>query len=118
MPAFAFSKSERVLERKDFVNLNRSGKRIRTAHFTVFVAKNRLSRTRLGITVSRKVGGAVTRNRLKRLIREVFRLHKGLFPSSCDIVVSARESASQLDFRKVKEELLELVSNSTLRLHA
>jgi ribonuclease P protein component len=118
MPAFAFSKFERVLDRKDFVNLNRSGQRLRTEHFTVFVAKNGLSRTRLGITVSKRVGGAVTRNRLKRLIREVFRLHKGLFPSSCDIVVSARESAGQLDFREVKEELLGLVSNSTLRLHA
>jgi ribonuclease P protein component len=117
MPAFAFSKIERVLDRKDFVNLNRSGRRHRTQHFTVFVAKNGLSRTRLGITVSKKVGGAVTRNRLKRFVREVFRLHKGLFPAGCDIVVSARESAGKLDFRKVKEELLELVSHSTLRLH-
>ncbi len=118
MPAFAFSKTERVLDRKDFVNLNRSGKRLRTAHFTVLVSKNGLGRTRLGITVSKKVGGAVTRNRLKRLTREVFRLHKGLFPAGCDIVVSARESAGELDFQKVKEELLELVTNSTLRLHA
>jgi len=118
MRAFAFSKLERVLDRKDFVNLNRTGQRLRTPHFTVFVARHALGRKRLGITVSKRVGGAVTRNRLKRLIREVFRLHKELFPAGCDIVVSARESASELDFRKVKEELLELVSNSTLRLHA
>jgi len=118
MPTFAFSKTERVLDREDFVNLNRSGKRLRTAHFTVFVARNGLGRPRLGITVSKRVGGAVTRNRLKRLVREVFRLHKELFPAGCDIVVSARESAGELDFRKVKEELLELVSNSTLRSYA
>jgi len=117
MPASAFSKSERLLDRSDFVNLNRFGHRVRTEHFTVFVARNGLDRSRLGITASRKVGGAVIRNRLKRLIREVYRLHKGLFPADCDIVVSARESAGDLDFRKVKEELLELVSNSTLRLH-
>jgi ribonuclease P protein component len=118
MPAFAFSKIERVLDRKDFVNLNRVGQRLRTAHFTVLVSRNRLGRSRLGITASKKVGGAVTRNRLKRLIREVYRLHKGLFPAGCDIVVSARESAGDLDFRKVREELLELVSNSTLRLYS
>ncbi len=115
MPAAAFSKSERVLDRKDFVNLNRSGRKLRTAHFVVRVAQNGLDRSRLGITASRKVGGAVARNRLKRLVREVFRLHKGFFPGGCDIVVSARKTDDDLDFRKVREELLELVSDSTLR---
>jgi ribonuclease P protein component len=114
MPASAFSKSERVLNRKDFVNLNRFGRKLRTAHFTVSVAKNGLDRSRLGITASRKVGGAVVRNRLKRLVREVFRLHKGFFPAGCDFVVSARTRADDLDFRKVREELLDLVSDSTL----
>jgi ribonuclease P protein component len=118
MPDFAFSKTERLLDRKDFVNLNRFGRRLRTAHFTVFAARNGLGRSRLGITVSRKVGGAVTRNRVKRLIREVYRLHKELFPAGCDIVVSASESAGDLEFWKVREELLELVSNSTLCLYA
>jgi ribonuclease P protein component len=116
MPAFAFSKIERVLDRKDFVNLNRFGQKLRTPHFTVFVARNGLGHSRLGITASRKVGGAVIRNRLKRLIREVYRLHKEFFPSGRDIVISAREGAGDLDFRKVREELLELVSNSTLHL--
>jgi ribonuclease P protein component len=73
-----------------------------------------LARTRLGLTASRKVGGAVIRNRVKRFVREVFRLHKGFFPEGCDILVSARKSAGDLDFRKVREELIGLVSNSTL----
>jgi ribonuclease P protein component len=114
MPASAFSKSERVLNRKDFVNLNRFGRKLRTAHFTVFVAGNGLDHSRLGITASRKIGGAVVRNRVKRLVREVFRLHKGFFPAGCDIVVSAKKGADDLDSRKVREELLELVSNTTL----
>jgi len=114
MPASAFSKNERVLNRKDFVNLNRFGRKLRTEHFSVFVARNGLDRTRLGITASRKIGGAVVRNRVKRLVREVFRLHKGFFPAGCDIVVSARKS-DDLDFRKAKEELLELISDPTLR---
>jgi len=114
LSASAFSKSERVLTRQVFVNLNRSGQKLRSAHFTIFIAKNRLGYSRLGITASRKVGGAVVRNRVKRLIREVFRLHKPFFPSDCDIVIAAGKNAGDLDFRKVKEEVLERVSHSTL----
>jgi ribonuclease P protein component len=114
MPASAFPKSDRVLNRKDFVNLNRFGRKLRTEHFAVFVARNGLDRSRLGITASRKVGGAVVRNRFKRLVREVFRLDRRFFPAGCDIVVSARKRTDDLDFRKVREELLEIVSGSTL----
>jgi len=114
MSASTFSKNERVLNRKDFVNLNRSGQKRRSEHMTVFIARNGLDRSRLGITVSRKVGGAVVRNRFKRLVREVFRLQKGFFPAGCDIVVSARKSTDDLDFTKVRKELIELVADSTL----
>jgi len=112
--ASAFSKTERVLTREVFVNLNRFGQKLRTANFTIFIAKNSLGYSRLGITASRKVGGAVVRNRVKRLIREVFRLYKPFFPSGCDIVIAAGKNAGNLGFREVKEELLERVSHSTL----
>ena len=45
---------------------------------------------RLGISVHRKIGDAVRRNRIKRLIREVFRLNRDLFPASCDVVFTVR----------------------------
>jgi ribonuclease P protein component len=51
---------------------------------------NAESYNRLGISVHRKTGNAVRRNRIKRLIREVFRLNRGLFPPSCDIVFTVR----------------------------
>jgi ribonuclease P protein component len=108
MGEFALTKKERLLNRTDFVNLNRSGKRYHTRHFLVIFKKNGLGITRLGVTVSKKTGNAVKRNRTKRLIREFFRLNKAYLPQGYDIVVAAKKDASYLDLRKTKKELAEI----------
>ena len=93
------------MNRKDFVNLNRFGTRYRTKHFTIILKENGLDLSRLGITVSKKTGNAVKRNKVKRLIREFFRLHKNYFPKGYDIVTVANKGAHGLVFREIKEEL-------------
>lgn len=116
MAPFTFSKDERLLTRKDFVNLNQLGKRYQAAHFTVILKHNGLGITRLGVTASRKVGNAVKRNKVKRLIREFFRLHKTEFPQSYDIVIVAKQGAHGLNSRQIKEELGEIILDK--KLHA
>ena len=106
MGAFSFPKHERLLNRQDFVNLNREGKKHQTLHFSIFFRKNGLPYSRLGITTSKKTGKAVARNRIRRLVREVYRLHKAFFPSGCDIMISAKKGAADLDFWTLREELL------------
>lgn len=101
----SFSKRERLLNRADFVNLNRSGKRFYSRHFTVIIKANRLGFARLGVTVGKRTGNAVERNRVKRLLREFYRLNKSLFPQSHDVVIAAKTGAGNLDFWKVDEEL-------------
>ena len=113
MVSFSFPKSERLLNRKDFVNLNKIGKRHHSAHFTLIIHKNRLGATRLGITASKKTGNAVRRNRAKRLIREYFRLHKHQFPKGYDMVIVAKTGASDLEYREVEEELGHLILAKT-----
>lgn len=66
---------------------------------------------RLGITVSRRVGGAVVRNRVKRLVREVFRRHRDGIPRG-DSVVIARTGAGGLSYGGASEELLRLWSRA------
>lgn len=115
MRSFPFPKNERLLNSKDFVNLNRLGKRYHARHFTLILAQNGLGVSRLGITASRKIGNAVTRNRAKRLVREFYRLNKASFPQGYDIVVVARNGAGNLDLRKISEELGELLRDKKFR---
>jgi ribonuclease P protein component len=105
MVLFSFSKNERLLNRSDFVNLNQFGKRYYTTHFTFILRGNDLGITRLGIASSKKIGNAVIRNKVKRLVREYYRTHKTYFPQGFDIVIAAKQGAGDLDFKKVKEEI-------------
>ena len=78
------------MRRRDFLTSTREGTRRATRFFTVFVFDRRDGReSRLGVTVTRKVGGAVLRNRIKRLAREWFRGRKAEF-GSCDLVLIAK----------------------------
>ena len=116
MRSLSFPKKVRLLNRKDFVNLNRLGKRDRTKHFTVIFKQNGLGITRLGITVSKKIENAVKRNKVKRLIREWFRLHKYDLPQGYDIVVVAKNCAHGLNLWKIKEEFGEIIVDKKFRI--
>jgi len=105
MNKFSFTKRERLLNRGDFVNLNRLGKRQHTTHFTVIYRRNDLGINRLGITASKKTGNAVKRNRVKRLVREFFRLNKYHFPQGYDLVIIPYKGADGLIFSALQEEL-------------
>lgn len=67
--------------------------------------KNNKDARRLGLVVGRKVGGAVSRNRIKRLIREFFRLNKEKIPESSDLIVLAKKGIRIKGYREVFDEL-------------
>jgi ribonuclease P protein component len=112
---YSFPKAVRLLNRADFVKLNRSGKRYSGRHFVILLKQNSLENSRLGVTVSKKVGNAVKRNRVKRLLREVFRLNNGLFPRGCDIIIAAKHGAGDLDFPTVREEIGGILADKNSR---
>ena len=82
--------AERIRRRVEFLRIYEHGRRIRGRYSTVFTLRNTLGVGRLGIAATRKLGGAVERNRAKRLIREVFRRNK-IAPGYDVVVVPTRE---------------------------
>src|ERR1700752_5019518 len=91
-----FPKSARLRKRPQFLRLSQSGKKNHTPNFVVICDNNDCGETRLGITVSGKVGNAVVRNRIKRLVREFFRHHRHEIRGAMDVLVIARPSAAIL----------------------
>jgi ribonuclease P protein component len=112
LPGSSFKKDERLLKRAEFIYLTKSGKRICNQYFIAnYKEKLEKSQTRLGITVTKKVGGAVIRNRIKRLVREYFRNNKEKIKRSLDINIIAKKSASSLDTKEAHEFIQLLISN-------
>jgi len=70
------------------------------------MASHRAPQSRFGFTVSRKVGGAVVRNRVRRRLREIVRVHRAQFPAGQCFVIVARPEAAEADFDTLKGDLL------------
>ena len=101
----SYGRENRIARTVDFWKDRTRRKKFDTEHFILLLRKNDKETKRLGLVVGRKVGGAVSRNRIKRLVREFFRLNKGKMPESSDLIVLAKEKIEVDGYREVFEEL-------------
>ena len=81
-------------------------------YFVLYARKNRLDTNRVGITVSKKLGKAHIRNRVRRRIREIYRLNEDRFQPGWDIVVVARAKSVDADFGKMTKAYLQLAEKA------
>jgi len=107
-----FTKDDRLLKRSDFQRLFKNGKRIQNRLFIVYISRNDLKRCRLGLTVTRKVGKAVSRNRIKRLAREFFRQNRHIFKDYWDISLIAKRECTKV----TNQALLSALENIFVRI--
>jgi len=103
-----FRPADKVLRSTDFERIYREGRRQTGPSFALFGIRTELGRSRLGITVTRKFGGAVLRNRSKRIVREIFRRNRDAFGVSCDFVVNVRSGALKRPYGELERELTAL----------
>ena len=101
----SYGRENRIARKVDFWKDRRRRKKFNTEHFILILRKNDKDAKRLGLVVGRKVGGAVARNRVKRLIREFFRLNKEKMPESSDLIVLAKENIEIKGYGEVFNEL-------------
>lgn len=99
---FVFPRILRLRKRGDYLAVG-TGEKIHLPHFLLLRKESTLPLPRFGITVSRKIGGAVVRNRVKRFVREYVRTHPGISPADYNII--ARRGAGELTFAEVVREL-------------
>jgi ribonuclease P protein component len=104
----SFPKKHRLLKRSQFVLVQKTGRKKHTRSLLLLSLSNSEGIKKMGVAVSKKLGNSVTRNRLKRVIREVFRRNQDLFDSSSDVVVIPKKVQHAIHYSLLVEELKEL----------
>ncbi len=115
---WSFGPADRLHRRAEYLRLQKIGARYQTAHFVMYAGRlAELDRSRLGMTVSRRIGSAVVRNRTRRRVRECYRLRlRPLFPAGIALIVIARTGAGALASPAIASELLQASSNLVARI--
>ena len=101
---FEYSKENRLLKNREFQTIYSDSSKWISASFVVLGRIVDSSIPRLGVVVSRKVGGAVTRNRIKRICREVFRYNKDQYPN-LNVVVIARKGVATISNEVISSDV-------------
>ena len=107
---FRFPRRERLQKRAEYLAVYRAGEKVHTPYFVLYALRNGLGHHRLGVTVSKKIGKAVTRSRVKRRLREIFRTHDHFLSPSFDLVLNARRTAGLAAYAELREHFAKAVS--------
>jgi ribonuclease P protein component len=113
--SFAFRPHEHLRRPADFRRVYDRRRSVSDARLIVYGCPNGLPHLRLGLSVSRKVGGAVIRNRIRRLFREAFRLTRHLMPTGFDVILIPR-GPGEVPLAELMERLPELVRQVARKL--
>ncbi|HOZ46708.1 MAG TPA: ribonuclease P protein component [Candidatus Hydrogenedentes bacterium] len=105
---YRLPRRERLTRRKEFVHLYEHGAKWVGAAFVCYMVRADGQGNKIGCVVSRKVGGAVARNRVKRYIREVYRTHRSDLGPDVQVVVVARPACAGLDYHACEASIRQL----------
>jgi ribonuclease P protein component len=101
-----FPRERRIRKSCQYDVIYKEGKKVQSAYFALYGIQSRGNFHRLGITVSRKIGNAVVRNKIKRWVREIFRKKIGGDLEPMDMVLNAKKAIVQCNYHQLEEELV------------
>ncbi len=107
-----FTKDERIRRRNDFIRVYAEGSRFSSPEFTGLYLQTGNSLSRLGMSVGKGVGGSVVRNRLKRRIREIYRLHKHELKPGYDVVIVPRKGCDKKSYAELEKALMAFLNRN------
>jgi ribonuclease P protein component len=107
----SFGRDRRVLRRADYLETYSSGRRYVGRWLVLFVRPARGSCARLGVTITKKTGSAVVRNRLRRKLRELFRRSSAL-RAAVDVIVNVRAGAEETTYAELSRDFDKLVARA------
>jgi ribonuclease P protein component len=102
---------ETIKKNKDYKIIYSHGKSVADRHMVLFFLANNLETCRFGFTASKKIGNAIKRNRVRRLLKEACRLNLKRFQTGFDYVLLARKSIVGQKYQQVEESLLKLLKS-------
>jgi ribonuclease P protein component len=107
-------KELRLLKREDFNKIYKYGKSSANKHFVLyFLPQAKVLNFHVGFSVSKKLGNAVVRNRIRRMLKEIIRLHKKGFKKKTSFIVVVRNQASGLSYHDMEKSIIHLFQKSS-----
>jgi ribonuclease P protein component len=104
---YKFPASNRLKNSREFLEVQEKAAKHHCKHFLILIAASDKGRNRLGITVTKKIDKrAVKRNKIKRRIRDIFRLNQHLLRENFDIIIIARKNAAEIEYKDTAREIL------------
>ena len=100
---------ERIRKKREFEEIFGSAKKINLDGLRIYYTKNKMDVSRFTVVASRKVGNAVVRNRLKRVIREVYRRHKNIFGEGIDWIFVPKGKWERINYSYIERKLLDVI---------
>jgi len=100
--------TESLRKNRQFQEVYKTGKSRANKYLIMYVSENHQEKNYLGISVSKKVGNSVVRHRVKRLVKESYRLHEDIFNSGLNIVITARASSASITYQEMESAVLHL----------
>ena len=93
---------------EDYTRVYEQHRSLADRYLVMYISKGETTDTRIGISVSKKVGNSVIRHRVKRLVKEAFRTRENMFNSGLDIVIVARKEAATFTYQDACKSLMNL----------